>query len=141
VIATILSISSTTVKKILLEDLSLRKVNFEWIPHRLSDDQKQERVRLSTKLLPFLKARGPRKMTNVFTGDETWIRYDNLRSAMWMAVDVERPTRIRQSIGAKRLMISVSFSRCGIGSVTALPEKESFTRQFFVDKEIGRAHV
>jgi hypothetical protein len=67
-IATILSISSTTVTKILLEDLSLRKVNFEWIPHRLSDDQKPERVRFSTELLQFLEARGPRKMTNVFTG-------------------------------------------------------------------------
>jgi hypothetical protein len=69
-IAMILSISSTTVKKILLEDLSLRKVNFKWIPHRLSDDQMQERVRLSTELLQFLEARGPRKMTNIFTGDE-----------------------------------------------------------------------
>jgi histone-lysine N-methyltransferase SETMAR len=135
-IATILSISPTTVKKILLEDLSLRKINFKWIPHRLSDDQQQERVRLSTELLQFLEARGPRKMTNVFTRDETWIRYDNPHSAMWMGMDVERPTRIRRSIGAKKLMIWVCFSRCGIGSVTALPEKESFTRQFFVDKVI-----
>jgi histone-lysine N-methyltransferase SETMAR len=133
-IATILSISSTTMTKILLEDLSLRKVNFKWIPHRLSDDQKQERVRLSTELLLFLEARGRRKMTNVFTGDETCIRYDNPRSAMWIGVDVERPTRIRPSIGAKKLMIWVCFSRCGIGTVTALSEKERFTRQFFVDK-------
>jgi histone-lysine N-methyltransferase SETMAR len=130
-IATILSISSTTVKKIFLEDLSLRKVNFKWIPHRLSDDQKQERVRLHTELLQFSEARGTRKMTKVFTGDETRIRYDTPRSAMWMGVDVEWPTRIRPSIGAKKLMIWVCFSRCGIGSVTALTEK-TLTCQFFV---------
>jgi hypothetical protein len=57
----------------------------------LSDHQKQERGPLSTEFLQFLEARGPRKMMNVFTGDETWIRYDNPRSAMWMGVDVERP--------------------------------------------------
>jgi hypothetical protein len=32
------------------------------------------------------------------------------------------------------LVIWVCSSRGGIGCVTALPEKESFTRQFFVDK-------
>jgi MoaA/NifB/PqqE/SkfB family radical SAM enzyme len=53
---------------------------------------------------------------------------------MWMGVDVERPTRVRSSIGTKKLMIWVCFSRCGIGSVVVSPEKEIFTCQFFVDK-------
>jgi hypothetical protein len=46
----ILSISSTTVKRILFSGLSLRKVTFNWIPHRLCDEEKQERVRVSIEL-------------------------------------------------------------------------------------------
>jgi histone-lysine N-methyltransferase SETMAR len=70
-IAPILSINLITMKSILFEGLSLRKVNLKWIPHRLSDEQKHERVRLSIELLQFLEARGPRQIANVCTGDET----------------------------------------------------------------------
>jgi hypothetical protein len=56
VIAGILSIHRTTLKLILLEELSLGKVNFKEIPHHLNEGQKQERVRLSTELLEFLEA-------------------------------------------------------------------------------------
>jgi hypothetical protein len=41
---------------------------------------------------------------------------------------------VRPSIGKKKLMISICFSRCGIVNVTALPEKETSTCQFFIDK-------
>jgi hypothetical protein len=34
----------------------------------------------------------------------------------------------------EKLMIWVCFSRSGIGSITALPEKETFTRRLFVEK-------
>jgi hypothetical protein len=62
------------------------------------------------------------------------IRDEDPRSAMWMRVDVEQTTRVRPSIGTKKWMIWVCFSRCGIRSGTTLPEKETFTCQFFVDK-------
>jgi hypothetical protein len=67
-IATILSMSPTTMKRILFEELSLRKVNFKRIPHRLSDEQKRERVRLSMKLLQSLEARRPHQIANISTG-------------------------------------------------------------------------
>jgi hypothetical protein len=69
-IAGILSIHQGTVKQILLEKLSLRKVNFKWILHCWNEGQKQERVRLSTKLLEFLEARAPKDLANVYIGDE-----------------------------------------------------------------------
>jgi hypothetical protein len=102
-IAGILSIHQATVKRILLEELSLRKVNFKWIPHHLNERQKQERVHPSTYLLEFLETRAPRELANVSTGDETWVRYDNPRFSIWVDVDVERPTHVRTSIGAKKI--------------------------------------
>jgi hypothetical protein len=52
----ILSIHSARVKRILLEELSLRKLNLKWILHHLDEGQKQERVQISTELLEFLEA-------------------------------------------------------------------------------------
>jgi hypothetical protein len=69
-IAKILSIYQATVKRILLEELSLRKVNFKWIPDHLNEGQKQERVRLSIELLGFLETRAPRELANIYTEDE-----------------------------------------------------------------------
>jgi hypothetical protein len=43
-IAGILNIHQTNVKRTLLEELLLRKVNFKWIFHYLNEAQKQERV-------------------------------------------------------------------------------------------------
>jgi hypothetical protein len=100
-IARILSIHQPTIEWTLLEEFSLRKVNFKWIPHRLNEGQKQERVRFSTEFLEFLEAQTPREFPNVYTGDETWVCYNNPPASMWVSVDVERPTRARSSIGAK----------------------------------------
>jgi hypothetical protein len=57
-----------------------------------------------------------------------------LVSGQSKGVEVEWPTRVRTSIGTKELMIWVCFSRSGIGSITVLPEKETFTRILFVKK-------
>jgi hypothetical protein len=51
--------------------------------------------------LEFLEAWAARELVNMYTGDEAWVRYDNARSSMWVGVDVERPTRVRRSIGTK----------------------------------------
>jgi hypothetical protein len=49
-------------------------------------------------------------------------------------VEIARPTRVQSFIGAKTVMIWVSFSRSGIGNVALLSPKETFSRVFFVQK-------
>jgi hypothetical protein len=71
-IACFLDIHQSTVKRVFPEDLSLRKVNFQWIPHLLDDNQKLERVRLSTELLEFPEWKSQCLLVNVSIRDETW---------------------------------------------------------------------
>jgi hypothetical protein len=59
-VAGMLRIHQAVVKRILFQDLLLRKVNVKWIPHHLNKRQKQERVQLSKELLEFLEARALR---------------------------------------------------------------------------------
>jgi hypothetical protein len=71
------NIHQGTVKRILHEELSLRKVNFKWIPHLLDNDQELERFQLSTELLEFLESKSGLQLENIYKG---WI-VDSLRQS------------------------------------------------------------
>jgi hypothetical protein len=96
-IACILSIHQNTVKCVLCEnreDLWFQKVNFKWILHLLDDNQKLERIRLSTEFLEFVESKSERPLVNIYTGCKTWIHYNNTRSSMKVYMDFARLTRI-----------------------------------------------
>jgi histone-lysine N-methyltransferase SETMAR len=130
-IAQILSMHHETVKSILREDLNMRKVNFKWLPHMLNASQKASRVEVSRELLDFLESRPDRSLCKVYTGDETWVYFDNPRVSMWIGADVARPTRVRRTVASTKRMFWVDFSRTGIGAVVMLPAGQSFNKDFF----------
>jgi hypothetical protein len=108
-----LNLHHDTVHRILTEEFGLGKVNFNWIPHSLTESHKQKRVRISMKLLRFLEESSPQKLVNVFTSDESWFDLDNHRNSMWFASGVPGPTRVRKNIGARKVMIWICFPRSG----------------------------
>jgi hypothetical protein len=97
---------------------------------------KAERVRLSLEPLNFLETRTERELSDIYTTEEIWIYYDKLRSTLLAGVDIQRPTRIRPSVGAKKIMIWAYFSRSGIAHVVHPPPQDSFTRGLFVEKTL-----
>ena len=50
---------------------------------------------------------------------------------MWFNSDMPRPTKPKQTISSKKVMIAVFWSSYGIHSVTMLPPKESINAKFF----------
>jgi hypothetical protein len=47
-----------------------------------------------------------RNWLNFWTTDESWIMWDNFSTGSWPPFDQEIPQRIRQTIGAKKLMLT-----------------------------------
>ena len=66
-------IHSSSVLKILRERLGLRKICAGWVPHLLTDEQKQSRVRLALQVVEKYDKCDPRRLEEIVTGDETWI--------------------------------------------------------------------
>jgi len=130
-ICQILGIHHQTARRIIEEDLQFRRINFRWIPHSLDSSQKASRVRVAKELLQMLEQSSDQTRRNIFTGDETWIYLDNPRNSMWGGADVERPTRIRRTIGAKKVMFWIDFSMRGRWTVVMLPPGQSFNSDFF----------
>ena len=53
--------------------LDLRKVCSGWVPHLLTEEQKTQRLKCARELLKAYKGCKSRVISNLLTGDETWM--------------------------------------------------------------------
>jgi hypothetical protein len=88
-------------------------------------------VQVSLELLDFLESRTERRLSNMYTRDETWVYLDNLRTSMWIGAEVTRPARVRRTVSSKKRMFWIDSSRTGIGAVVMPPAGQSFNKDFF----------
>ena len=73
-------ISTGAAHSILIDELNVTKVCSRWIPHSLTKAQKDRRVMCARKLLSEYQDADPRRLSEIITGDETWIRYNEPQS-------------------------------------------------------------
>lgn len=126
-----------TVKKVLIEKLRMRKVNFKWVPYVLTLELKAKRVQIAQELFDFLSNCNDQKLKKVLTQDETWIYFSNPRNSMWLEEGQPIPEKPKKTIGAKKVMISVIWGITGMVSITMLPIGQKFNRNFFEQKVLG----
>ena len=90
-IAEQVNIDRETVKKILTEDLDMRKVCAKMVPKEVTEEQKQRRVTISQELLE----RQDDILGRVITGDGTWVyQYDpetKRQSEQWKTANSPQP--------------------------------------------------
>ena len=72
-IASCTGISEGRVQKILKKHLDLRKVCARWVPDLLTEEQKTQRLKCARELLKTYKGFNSRVISNLLTGDETWV--------------------------------------------------------------------
>jgi hypothetical protein len=68
-------VSEKTIFKILHNDLGLEKKSPRWVPKLLSDDQKQERVRICSDFVAAIHRRSKSMLNCIVTMDETMVSY------------------------------------------------------------------
>ncbi len=128
---------SKTVKKILTINLSMSKVNFKWVPYQPTPEIKAKRVEIAQKLYNFLSNSNERKLNKVLTQDESWFYLVNQRNSMWLENGRPRPFKVKQTIGAKKLMVSFIWGRTGFKGITMLPIGQKFNKAFFSENVLG----
>ena len=72
-IASCTCISEGSVQTILKKRLDLRKVCARWVPHLLTEEQKTQCLKCAQELLKTYKDCKSRVISNLLTGDETWV--------------------------------------------------------------------
>ncbi|KAI6649014.1 Transposase [Oopsacas minuta] len=74
-IADAVGISTGTAQAIVHDNMKFRKICARWVPHLPTQVQKAKRIQCATKLLSEFDRADSRRLFEIVTGDETWVRY------------------------------------------------------------------
>lgn len=99
-----LRIGSAAVRTILHDRLRTRKLCSRWIPHHLTNEQKQARVKWCEEMLQRFDNGCSDEISNIITTDESWIyQYENDVKTEWIVPGENFPMKLKkgQSIGKK----------------------------------------
>lgn len=133
-----LSISPQSVLTILTDNLGLKKICARWVPHALSQEQKDNRVRIARQLRSRWRREGESFLNQIITLDETWVRaYEpelKSQSAEWHHKDSpkkSRPQKFRQGPSPLKLMIIVAYDSAGVVLVHAVPRERTVNADYY----------
>jgi len=100
IIADEVNVNREAVRRILTEELGMRKICAKMVPRNLTQQQRDARVRVCAKLLEQLED-DPELMKRVITGDKSWFcQYDpetKRQSLEWHSKGSPRPKKARMS--------------------------------------------
>jgi [histone H3]-lysine36 N-dimethyltransferase SETMAR len=129
-----LHISHGTIHKILKTDLRLRKIAASFIPHKLTQAQKDERVRCADNFI-ITADNNPDFLVQIVTGDESWCyQYEpstKRQTAEWCARGAPRPTKTRAVKSKVKAMVIAFFDSRGMIHTEFVPSGRTVTGQFY----------
>jgi hypothetical protein len=106
-IASAIGSNKDSVREILHRKLMMKRKRLKWVPHILTDEQKQSRVTIAKEMLVILNEDAKYDFKHIVTGDETWLLFQTYQDAKWVREGEESETRVRQSIGTKKQMLVI----------------------------------
>ena len=105
-------IHSSSALKIVRERLGLRKICTRWVPHLLTDEQKQSRVRLALQVIEKYDKCDPRHLEEIVTGDETWIYHfqpdSKAENKVWVSSEGNRP--VIRAVAKHQIACCIQYS-------------------------------
>jgi len=131
-VAEVTGINRETVRLILTQDLGMSKLCAKIVPKNLSDDQKQNRLRVCQDWLANAGI-----FSNVITGDETWIyEYDpetKKQSMEWKKKGEPRSKKARMSKSKIKAMLILFFDSRGIVLQEWVPQGQTVNSAYYLE--------
>jgi hypothetical protein len=107
-------IPTSTVRYRLVNKMTYKLKHCKWVPHRLSEAQKQTGVATSKRLLDLLGSIQHHGWKYLVTLDEAWFYFSNQHKQIWIPDQEDPPTIQRQMISSPKTMLTVVWNPCGI---------------------------
>ena len=137
-----LGVSVGSAHSILHNNLKLKKKCCRWIPHLLTDDQKKERVRICHLWLSMFEPNGPKRISDVVTGDECWISFftnkDKQSNMVWLHEEEPRPQILKTGFRSRKRMFTIFFNSQGPVCVDIMPQDSTITAQYYTTEVIPK---
>ena len=115
---------------ILTHHLGLKKYCRKWVPHTLTETQKEQRKVGAQKILDILSNR--RRSPFVITGDESWIYTENECSLTYAQSSESVQPLVRHNINSEKVMLSVFFCQCRIMVIDTMPSELTYDANYCV---------
>nr|CAH7733389.1 unnamed protein product [Callosobruchus chinensis] len=113
-----LGINKETIRQMLHEDLGMRKLCAKMVPKVLTVEQKELRLSICKDMISRIEEEGEDWMSNVITGDESWVfQYDpetKRQSMQWVEKGGKRPTKARMSKSKVKSLLIAFFDINGV---------------------------
>jgi hypothetical protein len=131
-------LSKDSIHRILTKELGLRKVCSTWVPHHLTETNKQDRILCAQSLIQRFDSHSMDDCMKLWvTEDETWILFSTPGAKednkAWLTPGSQRLQVIRSSLTNKKVMLMVAFTGDGKLSLEGKPPGETITGEVYVD--------
>ncbi len=131
------NLSVGTTFRVIKKDLSFKKKCAHWIPHRLTDAQRQQRVDRAHAALHFL-GRGPQgQADHIVFCDESWFyawdpasRRDN---RAWLSTNAPTPAVPVREQSVPKAMLVIFFNRYGLVYCRFVPRGQGVDSQLYLE--------
>ena len=104
---------------------------FKKVPHELTAEMKEERVRCCKLMLKHLTSIKKHRFRFFSTGDDSFFFYYTETGHLWLPVDESPPEKSTAKFDVKKVMITIFWSPHGILVIKALLHGESFNANYF----------
>lgn len=134
-IAEITGLSKGSVHTILTLHLQRKKLCGRWIPHLLTEADKEDRMETSRSLLNRFRRMGSSGMRNIVTGDETYLYYyepgSRTERMEWRRTGEGPSTSLAPSHFSEKVLYTIFFTADGEVSRFVAPKGTTLTGKYF----------
>lgn len=128
-------LSRSTIFRIIHECLKMRKITSRWVPHELSDKNRQERVKICQQNLAKFKENKWR-LCDVITGDEAWFYHRQIgrkqSNASWVVEGQSPRTVVRLGRYEPKTMFSIFFKSNGVVHISYLDKGKTIDNKSYI---------
>lgn len=125
----------STVRKIIIEKIGMKKVFARWVPKVLSTVEKRNRLDFANQFMASFGANWARYRNRIITVDETWVSYKPdaglHATAEWRYPDEPRPERSSTKLTSLKVMATIFWDIHGILLIDYLPKGSKFTSEYY----------
>ena len=129
-----------TVRTIIREELTIRKICAKFVGRVLRDDQKERRCHDSREMVELINSDSA-VLDALVTSDESWIYcYDpetKRQSSQWKHAGSPRPIKTRQSKSTHKLLMIPFFDSTCIIYIHWVPTRQTVNKEYYVEVLMG----
>lgn len=130
------SINRYSINEILHLALNLKKVTSRWVPHNLTDQNRQIRVEYCKENLAIYRD-GPGRLCDILTEDESWFYHRKIgkksSNACWIGEGETPKTVVRRNRFEPKTLFSIFFRTSGPVLVHAVPGGKTIDSNYYIE--------